>query len=219
VSVVNRIGLSTAWQRRLVWFMEVSLVGMLFIGIERGSAAIVVNTGVGLLVMQLPPLLDRDYDITMDVGLTLWISAAVWLHALGVVGLPMLGLSNFYRDIWWWDHMTHALSSSVVAAVGYTTVRALDSHSEDVYVPPKFAFVFILLFVLAFGVLWEVIEFAIMETSTHFGTGTVLTQYGLDDTLLDLVFDSIGAIIVAIWGTAHLTGVVDGVSEWLEDRS
>jgi len=199
--------------------MEVSLIGMLFIGIERGSAAVVVNTGVGLLVIQLPPLLDRDFDITLDVGLTLWITSAVWLHALGVVGLPMLGLSNFYRDIWWWDHLTHALSSSVVAAVGYTTVRAFDRHSDEVYLPPKFAFVFILLFVLAFGVFWEVIEFTITEASTYFGSSNVLTQYGLDDTLLDLVFDSIGAVVVAIWGTAHLTGVVDLVDQWLDERA
>ena len=219
MSIVTRVGVSTAWQRRIVWFMEVSLIGMLFVGIERGSAAVVVNTGVGLLVIQLPALLDRDYDITLDVGLTLWITSAVWLHALGVVGLPMLGLSNFYRDIWWWGHLTHALSSSVVAAVGYTTVRALDIHSPDVHVPPQFAFVFIVLFVLAFGVVWEVIEFAITETSTHFGSATVLTQYGLEDTLLDLVFDSIGAVIVGVWGTAHLTGVVDLVTDRLERRS
>jgi hypothetical protein len=188
--------------------MEIGLVGMLFIGLDRGDTGIIVNTAVALAVTQLPPVLERNYRIQMDAGLTLWITSAVFLHALGTVGLPGSELS-FYRSVWWWDHLTHALSSSVVAGVGYATARALDVHSERVYLPPRFMFVFVLLFVLAFGVLWEVIEFAIGLVAELAGTGTVLTQYGLEDTMLDLIFDSIGAVVVAIWGTAHLTGLVE----------
>ena len=198
--------------------MEASLVGMFFIGIERQSTGIVVNTAIGLFVSQLPALLERDYDIPLDTGLTLWITGAVWLHALGTVGLPG-SEQNFYATVWWWDHVTHALSSSIVAAVGYTTVRAVDRHSDDIYLPPRFMFVFILLFVLAFGVLWEVIEFTLSEVAAMVGSTSVLTQYGLEDTMLDLVFDTIGAVVVAVWGTAHLTDVVGVVSDWLDGRS
>jgi hypothetical protein len=214
----ERIGINRRTQRRLTRVMQLSLVGMLFIGIERGSTGIIVNTGIGVLVAQLPAFLERDYEIPLDAGLTLWITAAVWLHALGTVGLPGAE-ANFYATIWWWDHVTHALSSSIVAAAGYTTVRSLDQHSDDIHIPPRFMFVFILLFVLAFGVLWEVIEFAVSEGAAMLGTDTVLTQYGLDDTMLDLVFDTVGAVIVAIWGTAHLTDVVGVVSEFLEGRA
>jgi hypothetical protein len=211
------LGLSTEAQRRIVYLMELSLVGMLFIGIERGNTGIIVNTAVALGVAQLPALLKRDYDITLDAGLTLWITGAVWLHAVGTVGLPG-SEKNFYATIWWWDHLTHALSSSVVAGVGYTTVRALDQHSDGIHIPPRFMFVFILLFVLAFGVFWEVLEFTLAEATQLLGTGRVLTQYGLSDTMLDLVFDTIGAVIVAVWGTAHLTGVVGVLTTRLEAR-
>jgi hypothetical protein len=204
----DRLAMSARRQRQLTWLMEVALVGMLFIGLDRGDTGIIVNTAVALAVTQLPPVLERNYRIQMDAGLTLWITSAVFLHALGTVGLPGSELS-FYRSVWWWDHLTHALSSSVVAGVGYATARALDVHSERVYLPPRFMFVFVLLFVLAFGVLWEVIEFAIGLVAELAGTGTVLTQYGLEDTMLDLIFDSIGAVVVAIWGTAHLTGLVE----------
>jgi len=214
----DRLGLDRGTQRRLTRLMELSLIGMLFIGIERGSTGIIVNTGVGLLVTQLPAVLKRDYDFPLDAGLTLWITGAVWLHALGTVGFPGAGRS-FYQSVWWWDHLTHALSSSVVAAAGYTTVRSLDQHSDGIHIPPRFMFVFILLFVIAFGVFWEVLEFAISEAAAMLGTGTVLTQYGLDDTMLDLVFDTFGAVIVAVWGTAHLTNVVGVVTEWLETRT
>ncbi|WP_336343585.1 hypothetical protein [Halalkalicoccus ordinarius] len=217
MSVRERLGLSARRGRYLAWFMEVVLVGMFFIGLDRGDTGIVVNTGVALAVTQLPPILEREYGITMDSGLVLWITAAVFLHALGTVGLPGSSV-NLYRSVWWWDHLTHGLSASVVAAVGYATARALDLHTDEIHLPPRFMFVFILLFVLAFGVLWEVLEFAIAGIGPLLGLGSVLTQYGLEDTMLDLVFNVFGAVIVAIWGTAHLNDLVGVLTARLDGR-
>jgi hypothetical protein len=192
--------------------MEVLLVGMFVVGLQRGSTGILVNTGVAIAVTQLVPLLERDIGVQMDAGLVLWVTSAVFLHALGTVGIPGTGLTSFYRQVWWWDHVTHALSASVVAAAGYATARAYDLHSEDISLPPRFMFVFILLVTLAFGVFWEVVEFTLAEAAGVLGSGTVLTQYGLEDTLLDLVFDTVGAVVVATWGTAHLSGLAAEVA-------
>ncbi|MBX0285202.1 hypothetical protein [Haloarcula salinisoli] len=210
-------GIGPRRQRQATYVMELLLVVIFAIGIVTGSTGVIVNTGVGLLVTQLPALLERDYGIALDPALTLWITTAVFLHAVGVIGLPWAD-ANFYKTIWWWDHLTHALSSSIVAAIGYTTVRALDRHSEEIYVPPRFMFVFILMFVMAFGVAWEVLEFTITLVAEATGNATILTQFGLGDTMLDLVFDTIGAIVVAVWGTAHLTDVVGVVEGWLDGR-
>ncbi|MFC7020905.1 MULTISPECIES: hypothetical protein [Haloarcula] len=214
----DRIGVGRRRQRQISRFLTLCLVGIFAIGLERGNLGIMVNTGIGLLVTQLPSLLERDYGIALDPALTLWITSAVFLHALGVVGLPGAE-QNFYATVPLWDNVTHALSSSVVAAVGYTTVRALDRHSEGLYLPPRFMFVFLLLFVMAFGVIWEVIEFSVSLLAEATGNQTILTQYGLRDTMLDLVFNTIGAIIVAVWGTAHLTDAVGYVEELLESRT
>ncbi|SEW32164.1 hypothetical protein [Natrinema salifodinae] len=216
----NRIGWlsSRERQRQLSYLMELGLVGMLFVGIDRGNGGIVVNTGVALAVTQLPPLLERDYEIPMDPRLTLWITTAVFLHAFGAVGLPG-STTNLYRQVWWWDHMTHALSASLVAGAGYATVRAIDEHAEGVYLPRKFVSLFILLFVVAFGVLWEILEFAIALSAEAFGFDAVLTQYGLGDTMLDFVFNSIGALVVALWGGAYLTDVSGAIRERLDARS
>jgi hypothetical protein len=75
--------------------------------------------------------------------------------------------------------------------------------------------VFILLFVLAFGVFWEVVEFGLTVAADRLGTGSLLVQYGLEDTMLDLLFDTLGGLVVAAWGTAHLTDVVGALSERL----
>lgn len=204
------------YQRAAARLMEYTLVGLLFVGVDRHDPRIVVNAAVTLLIVQLPPLLERDYEIPMDAGLTLWITAAAFLHALGIVGLPGTELA-FYDQVFWWDHLTHALSASVVAAAGYATVRALDEHTEALSLPPRFVSVFLVLFVVAFGVLWEVLEFGLALAGETVGW-TVLVQYGVEDTMLDLVFDVGGAVAVAFWGTARLTGVVRALTDRLGER-
>nr|WP_305794594.1 hypothetical protein [Halomarina rubra] len=205
--------------------MEVGLVVMFGVGLWTGQTGVIVNCGIALLVAQLPPILQRDYGIPMDLGLTLWITTAVFLHALGTVPLPaevvnLVGsvpperaYGTLYSSGGWWDHLTHGLSASVVAGVGYATARALDEYADGVHFPDRFMFVYIVLFVLAFGVLWEVIEFTIGEVAALVGMGSVLTQYGLSDTMLDLVFDTCGAVIVGIWGTAHLNDVATAIGQ------
>ncbi|MFB6189100.1 MAG: hypothetical protein ABEI57_04380 [Halapricum sp.] len=212
--VRDYLGISETRQRQLTWVMQVCLVGIVFIGFDRRGGGIILNAVIGLAVVQLPPLLERDYDVQMDAGLTLWITSAVFLHAVGTVGVPG-GAGGFYQTTWWWDHLTHALSSSVVAGVGYATARALDEHSDAVSLPEEFVFVFLLMFVLAFGVAWEVIEFSTSTVATALGGSPVMTQYGLTDTMLDLVFDAVGAIVVAVWGTAHLTTLTTQISDRL----
>jgi hypothetical protein len=193
--------------------MEVTLVGLLFIGIERGSVGVVVNTGVALAVTRLPSILERDYGIPMDPRITLWITSAAFLHALGTVGIPGI-TGNLYRQFGWWDHMTHALSASVVAAAGYATVRAIDEHSENVYLPSKMMVVFILLFVLAVGVVWELIEFTLDLAAHRYGFEAALAQHGVNDTVTDLLFNLAGAVVAATVGATYLTNV----SRQLADR-
>lgn len=215
--VRDRLGLAPRRQRQLSWLMEVGLVAILGVGILDGESGVIVNAGVALLVAQLPPILQRDHGIPMDPALTLWITAAVFLHALGTVTLPFAE-STFYASVPWWDHLTHALSSSVVAAVGYAAARAVDVHSDRVRLPPEFMFAFLLLVVLAFGVFCEVVEFTISEVAAVIGSETVLTQYGLSDTMLDLLFNTLGAVVAATWGTAYLGDVVGALAARLDAR-
>ena len=204
-------------QRRLSRVMQLALVGLLFIGLDRPDLGIIVNAGVALAITYLPAILERDYQIPMNAGLTLWITTAVFLHALGTVGVPGADQS-FYTSLPWWDSVTHALSASVVAAIGYTVARAIEEHTDTVELPERFMFVFILLFVVAFGVFWEVLEFAIGGAADLLGNDAILTQYGLGDTMTDLVFNTVGGVVVAIWGTAHLTDVVGAVAARLDQR-
>ena len=193
--------LSDRRQRQVVRGFQVALVGVILVGLYERRVGVVVNAAVALAVMELPGLLERNYRLPMDTRLTLWICVPVFLHAIGTLGL--------YRSITVWDNLTHALSSSLVAAVGYTTVRAFDVHDAEVYLPRKFVAAFILLFTLAFGVLWELLEFGFDGLASWTGTVSVLSQYSLANTMLDIVFDAVGGVLVAVWGAAHLSHVSD----------
>jgi hypothetical protein len=219
VKLRDRLGVSTGQQRHLARGMQLVLFGLLFVGLERGAPSLLVTTGTGLAVTFLPAVLERDLDIPMDAGLTLWITGAAFLHTLGVAGIPGTGTS-LYAGIPYYDHLTHALSASVVTGVGYATVRALDEHSNGIHLPPRYMFAFLVVFVVAFGVIWELIEFSIAVASGALGlSSTGFTQHGLDDTLLDLVFNTLGGVAVALWGTAYLTGLAETLRQRLDARA
>ncbi|WP_137286175.1 hypothetical protein [Halorussus salinisoli] len=200
--------LSDRRRKQVVRTLQLALVVILAVGLYQRRVGVVVNTVVALAVMELPGLLERDYGLPIDARLTLWIVIPVFLHALGSFGL--------YGAIGLWDNLTHTLSSSLVAATGYATVRAFDVHDADVFLPRKFVAAFILVFTLAFGVLWEILEFALDGLASWSGTRSVLAQVSLANTMTDLVFDLFGAVVVAIWGGAYLSGVSRSLAERLE---
>ena len=199
--------LSDRRRRQLVRGFQLALAGILAVGLYELNVGVVVNVLVALAVMELPGLLERDYGLPIDARLTLWIVIPVFLHAIGSFGLyQMFGL---------WDNMTHALSSSLVAAAGYATVRAFDVHDPKVYLPRKFVAGFILIFTLAFGVLWELLEFGLDGLASMTGTDSVLAQVSLANTMSDLVFDLVGGVLVAVWGAAYLSGVSRSLADKL----
>ena len=206
----DRLGISEHRQAQITRGAELVLVAVLVAGLYERSVGVIVNAVVGLVVVQIPGFLERDYSLPVDAGLALWVSVPIVLHAIGTLG-P-------YTEFWWWDELTHTLSSSLVAAAGYTTLRAIDEHADEVYLPPRFAFVFLLLFVVSFGVLWEVLEFGADGVASLSGTDSVLSQYSVANTMGDLVFDTVGGVIVAVWGATYLGRMADAVADQLDAR-
>lgn len=188
--------------------LQAAIVAVLVAGVARGSVGVAVNAAVALAVTALPAVLERDPRVALDPRLTLYLTAAVLLHAVGMLGL--------YDDVWWWDHLTHTLSATVVAAAGYAGARALDRHSPALALPREFMAAFVLLLTLALGVAWEVLEFAARGLADALGMEPVLVQYGLEDTVMDLVFDAVGALLVAAFATQRLGGLVDAASALLD---
>ncbi|AKH96693.1 hypothetical protein [Halanaeroarchaeum sulfurireducens] len=197
-------------QRVAVRGMQAIIAAILLWGLWTTNVSIVVNGTVGLLVTFLPGVLDRDYEITLGPWLTFLLTFAILAHTVGITG-P-------YRGVWWWDNVTHTLSAAIVAVVGYATTKALDEHVEDIYLPPDFMYAFIGLFTLATGVVWELLEFFARELARLTGQDAVLIQYGVRDTILDLLFDAVGAIIAAIVGVPRVQNLIESIETALETR-
>lgn len=208
VQLSSRLGISVKRQTQLARVMQFLLSLILLYGIWSRQIEIITNASIALLITAIPPILERDYHIAIEPGLVLWITSAVFLHTIGTAW--------FYDTIAHWDHLTHTLSASVVAAGGYAVLRGIHLHVETIYLPRWALFSFTIVFVIAMGVIWEILEFFIDQSALMLGIQPILAQHGITDTMLDMIFNIIGAVIVAAWGTVYLTEISESLANWLE---
>ncbi|GAB3670157.1 hypothetical protein [Halopiger thermotolerans] len=191
MTIGDALGLSDSQERLVTRTLQAVLVALIVAGLLTNWINVAATAAIALGVTLLPALIRREYDYSMDPGLVLWITVAMLLHTVGSMGL--------YEQYQWYDEITHTFSATVIAGIGYASFRALELHSNEIDVPEEFRAVFIVVFVLAAGLLWEVLEFTF---------GGFVTVYGIDDIVTDFIFNGVGAILVAIWGTGYVSGLV-----------
>lgn len=191
MGLVDGFALSDATETRLVRGMQIALVVIAGYGLVTLNGGIAAPAIIGLGFTFVPALLRREYDYVMDSGLVLWITVALFLHSVGSLGV--------YEQYQWYDEITHTVSAALIAALGYAAFRALELHSEEIEVPDQFRAVFIVVFVLAFAIAWEILEFAL---------GGLIPVYGIDDIVTDMIANTVGAVIVAVWGAGPVDGLV-----------
>lgn len=180
-----------ALQTLAIALLVVGILATMAEGIRRGSGAVVVNTvaALGVTLVPVAVLLPLDVVTTARVWeLTLWIATASFLHSLGMLGL--------YESVAWWDHLTHTLSAGVLAAVFYSaSIVAIPLQSGTAAQTLAIAGTTVGLTLLA-GVAWELLELVARELGKRYDIEPVLVHYGRRDTVLDLVFDIVGAVVV-----------------------
>jgi hypothetical protein len=206
----GRLNVPEKRAEQLSWALQAVLLGLLVYGLAVRDVPTVVNAGISLAVTRLPGILERNFRLPIEPELVLWLTLAAFLHTLGSAGL--------YDVLAQWDSLTHALSASLVAATGYTIVRTFDLHAEDVYISSRMMVVFILLFVLAVGVVWELVEFTLDMAAARFGFEAALAQHGINDTATDLLFNLAGAVLAATLGGTYLTGLSRQLAGRLSNR-
>jgi hypothetical protein len=202
MTVRERLGLSESQERYVTRGLQLVLAGLVAYGLWVGRMDTAVTAALTLSITLLPALLRREYDYSMDAGLVLWITVAMTLHTAGYLGL--------YTQYQWYDEITHTVSATIIAGVGYASFRALELHSDAIDVPSEFRAVFIVVFVLAAGMVWEIFEFAF---------GGLVTVYGIDDIVTDMVANAAGGVLVALWGTDYARGLVGFIGERIRSVS
>ncbi|WP_233186262.1 hypothetical protein [Thermotoga sp. KOL6] len=112
----------------------------------------------------------------------LMLSSSIFLHSI-------LGqFLNFYERIAFWDKYLHFYGSFVITYFFYQILTRRSKYWRQVN--PS---VFMAFLLGAFsGLLWEIAEFITDKVVPGYHT-----QKGLDDTMLDLVFDLLGCYVMA----------------------
>jgi len=155
----------------------------IYVGNIRWFFSAVLSFGATMI----PYLFTRNMNIVIPPLLNLWICIALFLHVLG-------GVMGYYDHVWWWDNLTHFISAALISILGFTMLLTITRLSDSLYIPHIIIPVILLLFILATGVVWEIFEF--------FGDQLLGTnmQYSLQDTVYDMLFNTIGAIFASILG-------------------
>ncbi|MEF8872889.1 MAG: hypothetical protein V5A41_14785 [Haloarculaceae archaeon] len=166
--------------------LRYGILAVFVIGIRRRDPGAVVNAGVALVATYLPGVVEETSDIEFRPWQRVYLDTAMLLHAVGMLG-P-------YDDRWWWDHLTHTLSSTLLGSVTFAVARRCGRNPR-----PRVVAV-----VVCVGLLWELVEYTIHATANHLGFEPILVSYGKTDTLLDLVFNLIGALLVLLFGDRYL---------------
>ena len=169
--------------------LKIVMVLLLVIAVWKKDWLWVFGCVLGVLLSMVPSALKRNFNITLPWVLDLLIASALFLHIGG-------GVLNAYHMIPGYDIITHFVSSVLVAFLAFVVIYILDEYWEGLHMD-KYAMAFVVvIFTMATGVVWEFNEWA---TDLVFGTNE---QWGLNDTMKDLLVDTIAGIIMALVGVS-----------------
>lgn len=175
------------------------------VGVRRRDPTVVVNAVVSAAFTALPRMLEIRYGARFRPWQRLWVSAAGLVHTLGMLG-P-------YDRVWWWDHLAHTLSGVVVAAATDVVFQSRAADADPVTGKSHDRATVVFGVTLAFGVVWELLEYVVHAIADRLGFEPLLVHYGRLDALGDLLFDLLGASIVVRFGRRALSNVVDSVRD------
>lgn len=168
--------------RQLERGIGTAILAVLVEGARRRDPATVVNAAVALVGTCLPAVLERAFGVEFRPWQRVYAATAMLTHAVGMLGL--------YEDTAWWDHLTHTHSATLVGGIVHVVARR---RGHD----PRRS---VVVGVVAAGVSWEVLEYAIHGAARRLDVEPLLVRYGAHDTLFDVAFDLLGACLVLVFG-------------------
>ena len=123
-------------------------------------------------------------------------------------GIFLSARFDLYDDVFWWDVVLHAASGAILGFIGFLAIYKLNSrHSMNI--SPLFVAVFAFTFAVTMDVIFEIYEFLMdvifgtdMQSwnlpETTIEIGRAFQGIGLRDTMSDLIFDTIGALLISV---------------------
>ena len=158
------------------------------------------------LLSLLPTLFARRFGIRIPPFFFVWIVA--FIFATIFLGEAF----DYYERFWWWDAVMHSSSALGFGLLGVLFMLML--FEGDRYAAPPWAIAFFgFCFAMMIGAVWEIFEFAM---DRNFGLN--MQKSGLQDTMWDLILNTLGASLGALAGFLYLKGrEVPGLGTALRD--
>lgn len=175
------------WASLLSRFLQLVIIIFAIYAVYERNPRWFFSALLSLGVTMIPYIFTRNTNIVIPPMLNLWICAALFFHVLG-------GVMGYYDDVWWWDIFTHSLSAALISILGFTILLTIHQLSDSLYIPSFLIPAVLLFFILATGVVWEIFEFFCDQL-----LGTNM-QYSLQDTVFDMIFNTVGASIAGLLG-------------------
>lgn len=186
--------------RRLTFSLQAILVvGVIAEVWARQWFAAVITSGI-ILVTFAPWLLARRFRVFIPPDFAL-------LSIVFVFASLFLGeVHGYYARYWWWDTALHTASGFLLGIIGFLLVHLLNElEVVDVHLKPQFVAFFAFLFALGIGTLWEIFEFGMDSLlGTNMQKAMLGDPSGLTDTMLDLIVDAVGALVMTVLGYGYL---------------
>ncbi|SAI89348.1 hypothetical protein MBBA_2508 [Methanoculleus bourgensis] len=176
----------------LAYLFQFLIAANIFIALSLGEYSQVFGGVLALGLTLVPAIVTRRGNITLPWEINLLVALSLYLHVAG-------GVRGFY-DLYYpyYDKVAHLISGITVSVLAFVAVLLLDRFSR-LNLSRWMIVGFIIIFAMAMEGFWEIYEWLF---DTFLGTNL---QHGLDDTMLDMIFVLVGAVIVALTGNRYLS--------------
>jgi hypothetical protein len=164
-------------------------------GLSIRNPSIIVTSFIGLFMTCIPYLIGRRIQVTLPWEVNFLIAFAIFLHVAGYSQHLYLLLYPYY------DKFAHFVSSITVAVLAFVSILLINRFSCTKLHRWQIFF-YIVIFTMAIGAFWEIYEY-LMDTFL----GAYLTkplQQGLDDTMIDLILDLLGGVVIGFFGAWYI---------------
>jgi hypothetical protein len=168
----------------LSWFMKLLMVILLPVELYKGDYLFSILLVLSVILSLIPSIVEKSYRVTLPFELDLLITLSIFLNTFMGEGM------NFYQSVWLYDKALHVYGSVVFGLLAFVVVYTMN-YTRKVRLSLPFIGFFTVIFTMALGGIWEIMEFAV---DSFFGK---TTQSGLTDTMWDLINDLIGGFITA----------------------
>lgn len=148
---------------------------------------------VTLILIYIPHIISAASDMLLPSAyknaIVLFIFCAIYLGHLNF----------FYDKIWWWDLAVHLYSGVIFGFSGLLVIYILNKDKNiNTYMTPAFIALFMFLFAVGSGTVWEIYEF-MMDAIFNIG----MQRGSLTDTMTDIIADTAGALLVSAAGYSY----------------